>query len=92
MAVRRLSEDARAASRHGSPSQQPSTAVDLDVEVLKTLVQLSPDGLPAFSKSKPPPPKIVTWIRRASPAQLDGLLIAVLRQWHQQRQSESDER
>ena len=58
---------------------------DVDAAVLRSLLRLTEGDPSSFTAATGPPPEITAYIRRAPPAEIRGLLIAALRQWHTTR-------
>lgn len=63
------------------PSSEPS-GQDLDAAVLRSLLLRSAGDPQEFCEYRRPPEEILSWIEHADRRQLNGLLVAALRQWH----------
>ena len=58
---------------------------DLDAAVVRSLCLLTEGDPSAFRKTTAPPRHVTSYLARATPAELHGLLIATLSAWHESK-------
>ncbi len=58
------------------------SGIDLDAEVIRSLLLLSAQYGVQFGDYERPPEKIIAWLEQADRRHVEGLLVCVLRQWH----------
>jgi len=72
----------------GGNGDMDDPKVDLDGAVVRSLILLTSGNVAEFGEHEDPPQNVAAWLRQAEIRAVRGLLMGVLRRWHELRQQD----